>query len=111
VLAIPDRGINPAHPWLRTAFAVILVRPAALHVSSPTALLRSHGTAMLGIYAQLALGRPLRALGVEVLDAGPAFRFAAAVAATAGPETGAARSALARNLAWLAEPAAPLPDR
>lgn len=110
VLAIFDRGVDPTHPWLRAAFGEIAIRPGALPARAPSALLRSHGTAMLGIYAQVARGRPLRALGVEVLAAGPAFRFAAAMAASAGPETAAGRTALARNLAWLAEADAPVPD-
>jgi len=110
-LGIIDTGADPAQPWFAPALGAMYFRPGTPGERNRH-LLRSHGTAMLGVYAQQALGRSLRANDVGLLETLPAAPFAATLIAPAGPENRAGRTDLIRNLAWLASPAGvrPFPD-
>lgn len=113
-LAIVDLGADGTHPTLRGALGRLHYQPAAPGADGSAHLLDSHGTAMAGVYAQLALGQPLTAGGVVLpwtrLEGGLAIGDT--LLARAGPETRAGRSDLARALDWLLTPSAerPLPD-
>ncbi len=113
-LALIDSGVDATHPLLRDALGHFYFREGTPGEFSDRRVLRSHGTAMLGIYAQAALGLPLRSGDTwlpKVWDKRP-FRIAATLVAEAGPETAAGRAAFARGLAWLLDPTRghPLPD-
>ncbi|MGR9107528.1 MAG: S8 family serine peptidase, partial [Gammaproteobacteria bacterium] len=114
VLALLDSGADASHPLLKKALGAFYFKPGTPGEDGQGKLLRSHGTAMLGIYARLALGEALTAAGIDLepRSAEARFRIDATLIAQAGPETPAGRSALARNLAWLFAPngAHPLPD-
>jgi hypothetical protein len=113
-LAIIDLGADRSHPLLRSALGQLHYQHGAAGADGSGRLLRSHGTAMAGIYAQLASGRPL-SVGDVIL---PWTRLAGGIAvahtlvAHAGPETAAGRNEFLRALEWLMTPAAghPSPD-
>lgn len=111
-IALIDNGVDARHPLVTRAVRALDFGPGAPGVDGR--LLRSHGTAMLGIYAQLARGERLVAGGVpqgQGLDSAP-FTLAHALVARAGPETPAGRNDLVRDLAWLMSPDGrrPYPD-
>ncbi|MGE3772173.1 MAG: S8 family serine peptidase [Gammaproteobacteria bacterium] len=113
-LAIIDLGADLAHPLLARTLGRVHAQPGTPGVAGDGRLLRSHGTAMIGVYAQLLSGTALSASGVVQ----PWLRLPRAVAlsdtliARAGPETRAGRSDLLRALDWMMRPAAdrPRPD-
>jgi hypothetical protein len=113
-LGIIDLGADLSHPLLQRALGRVHVQPGTPGAGADGRLIRSHGTAMAGVYAQLLQGQPLRAGGVDL----PWLRLPRAIALTdtlvahAGPETRAGRSDLARALNWMLTPTPerPLPD-
>ncbi len=113
-LALIDLGADSTHPLIADALGRLHYQPGAPGADGSNRLLRSHGTAMAGIYAQLASGVPL-AVGELVL---PWSRLAGGIAidetliARAGPETLAGRNELVRALDWLLTASAghPRPD-
>lgn len=113
-LAIIDLGADRSHPLLRGALGRLHYQPGAAGADGSGRLLRSHGTAMAGIYAQLASGSPLSVGDVVLpwtrLDGGIAV--AHTLVAHAGPETRAGRNEFLRALEWLLTPATgrPRPD-
>ncbi len=109
VLAIIDSGADATHPLLASALAPFYFQPGTPGAPQNRDLLRSHGSAMLGIYAEAAMGQPLRAGGVAVLARASPFPVAATLVARAGPETRAGRNQLVRDLAWLLAPQGPRP--
>lgn len=111
VLALIDAGADPAHPWLADGLGEMHFQPGTpggVH----RRFLRSHGTAMLGIYAGQALGIPLQTGDIPLWASPSPGRFGATLVAQAGPETRHGRTALLRALAWLGSPTdrRPLPD-
>jgi hypothetical protein len=113
-LAIIDLGADSTHPSLRGALGRLHYQPAAPGADGSARLLDSHGTAMAGVYAQLALGQALSAGGAVLpwtrLEGGLAIGDT--LLARAGPETRAGRGEFARALDWLLTPSAerPPPD-
>jgi hypothetical protein len=107
-LAIIDLGADGTHPLLREALGRLHYQAGAPGADGSARLLRSHGTAMAGIYAQLARGHALSVGGVVLpwtrLDGGLAI--AQTQIARAGPETRAGRNEFLRALDWLMTPAA-----
>ena len=113
VLAIFDNGAAADHPWLKAGLGRLHFQSGTPGGPDSPGLRRSHGTAMLGIYAQAALGLPLRTDGALLLpDVRQPVRISATLIALAGPETPAGQVALARNLDWMVSPAGdrPFPD-
>lgn len=114
VLALFDNGADLTHPLFAEILGPTYFRPGTPGVARDGRLLRSHGTAMLGIYAGLARGDGLVASGLA--QAG--FRglqplaYGATLVARAGPETAAGQAELVRLLAWLLAPRGvhPWPD-
>lgn len=113
-LGLIDLGADLSHPLLAKSLGRVHFQPGTPGAARDGRLIRSHGTAMAGIYAQLFSGRALRAGGVTL----PWLRLPRAVApahtliAHAGPETRAGRSDLLRALNWMMTPddARPRPD-
>lgn len=113
-LGIIDLGADLRHPLLARTLGRVHAQAGTPGVAGDGRLLRSHGTAMLGVYAQLLSGAALSASGVVQ----PWLRLPRAVPlgdtliAHAGPETPAGRSDLLRALDWMMRPAAdrPRPD-
>jgi hypothetical protein len=114
VLAIVDNGADLTQPLLAGALGTPHFQPGTPGEARDGRLLRSHGTAMLGIYAGLARGtglisdgRPLP--GYATL---PPLRWEASLIARAGPEDARGQADLVRALAWIAQPTAarPAPD-
>jgi len=107
-LAIIDLGADSTHPLLRETLGRLRYQPGAPGADGSARLLRSHGTAMAGIYAQLAGGRALSVGEVVLpwtrLDGGLAI--AQTLIARAGPETRAGRNEFLRALDWLMTTAA-----
>ncbi len=112
VLAILDSGADATHPLLSAALGPFHFQNRTPGATFKSDLLRSHGSAMLGIYAQQARGDTLLANGVPVNQRAPPFPIAATLVGHAGPETRTGRTQLVRNLAWLLAPSAarPWPD-
>lgn len=113
-LGIVDLGLDRSHPLLRSAFGRLHFQPGTPGADGSGRLLRSHGTAMAGVYAQLLAGRTLDAGGLEQhwLRLPRAVALTDTLVAHAGPETRAGRTQLARALEWMLTPSAarPLPD-
>jgi hypothetical protein len=113
VLAIFDNGAAADHPWLEAGLGRLHFQPGTPGGPDTPGLRRSHGTAMLGIYAQAALGRSLTTDAAPLL---PNLREPIAIADTlialSGPETTEGQVALARNLDWMltASGDRPFPD-
>lgn len=113
-LAVIDLGADGTHPLLRRSLGQLHYQPGAPGADGSGRLLRSHGTAMAGIYAQLASGSPLSVGDVVLpwtrLDGGIAVGHT--LIAHAGPETRAGRNEFLRALEWLLTPAVgrPSPD-
>lgn len=113
-LGLIDLGADLSHPLLAQALGRVHFQPGTPGAARDGRLIRSHGTAMAGIYAQLFSGRALRAGGVTL----PWLRLPRAVSpahtliAHAGPETRAGRSDLLRALNWMMTPddGRPRPD-
>jgi len=113
-LGIIDLGADLSHPLLAHTLGRVHAQAGTPGVAGDGRVLRSHGTAMIGVYAQLLSGTALRASGVVQ----PWLRLPRAVSlsdtliAHAGPETRAGRSDLLRALDWMMTPAAdrPRPD-
>jgi len=107
-LAIIDLGADRSHPLLGRALGQLHYQPGASGADGSGRLLRSHGTAMAGIYAQLASGSALSIGDVVLpwtrLDGG--IDIAQTRVAHAGPETRAGRNEFLRALEWLMTPAA-----
>ena len=112
-LALVDLGADGSHPWFADVVGRLHYQPGTPGEDGSARLLRSHGTAMLGLYAQLLRGEALTAGGVVQ----PWLRLpylpvvSDTLIAHAGPETRAGRGDLARALNWLMMPDAehPLP--
>jgi len=107
-LAIIDLGADRSHPLLGRALGQLHYQPGAAGADGSGRLLRSHGTAMAGLYAQLASGGALSVGDVVLpwtrLDGG--IDIAQTRVAHAGPETRAGRNEFLRALEWLMAPAA-----
>jgi hypothetical protein len=113
VLAIFDNGAAADHPWLKRGLGRLHFQPGTPGGTDTPGLRHSHGTAMLGIYAQAALGLPLTTDDAEIAPViTTPFAIADTLIALAGPETGAGQVALARNLDWMlsAPRGRPFPD-
>jgi serine protease AprX len=113
VLAIFDNGAAANHPWLNTGLGRLHFQPGTPGGPDSPGLGRSHGTAMLGIYAQAALGLPLTTDGALLLpDLRQPIAIADTLIALAGPENPQGQVALARNLNWMlmASGGRPFPD-
>ena len=114
VLGIIDNGADTTHPLFGGSLGTVHFLPGTPGEARDGRLLRSHGTAMLGIYAGLARGQGLVAGGVPQ----PGYRklgplpFSHTLIARAGPENESGQSDLVRVLAWLLAPAGaqPFPD-
>ena len=113
VLAIFDNGAAAEHPWLKAGLGRLHFQPGTPGGPDTPGLRRSHGTAMLGIYAQAALGRSLTTDSAPLLpDLRQPIAIADTLIALAGPETPQGQVALARNLDWMlmASGDRPFPD-
>ena len=113
VLAIFDNGAAADHPWLEAGLGRLHFQPGTPGSPDTPGLRRSHGTAMLGIYAQAALGRPLTTDGAPLLpDLRQPIAISDTLIALAGPESPQGQVALARNLDWMLTAAGdrPFPD-
>ncbi len=113
-LGIIDLGADLAHPLLARTLGRVHAQPGTPGVNGDGRLVRSHGTAMIGIYSQLLSGVPLHAGGIELpwLRLPQAVRLSDTLIAHAGPETRAGRSDLLRALNWMMTPVdgRPRPD-
>ena len=113
-LGLIDLGADRAHPAIAAALGEMHFQPGTPGAGGDGRLLRSHGTAMAGIYAQLLAGTALRAGDVVQpwLRLPRAVTLSDTLVAHAGPETPAGRPALLRALNWMLMPAAdrPRPD-
>lgn len=113
-LGIIDLGADLSHPLLARAFGRVHGQPGTPGLAGDGRLVRSHGTAMAGIYAQLLTGMPLTASGFELpwLKLPRPVTLSDTLIARAGPETRAGRSDLLRALNWMMTPGTsrPLPD-
>jgi serine protease AprX len=114
VIGIIDTGADAEHPLLRHALGRVYFEPGTPGSRRDGHFLRSHGTAMLGIYSQFVEGMVLEMDGAPQpwLAAAQPFALRATIVARAGPERPSGRAQFARALHWMVAPdaARPVPD-